>query len=42
VLALIDAHGTEMIERIEREAPVDKHFRDLLGGIRCYRTPDEL
>ncbi len=31
MLALIDAHGTEMIDRIEREASVNKHFRDLLG-----------
>ena len=30
MLALIDAHGTEMIDRIEREALVNKHFRDLL------------
>ena len=42
MLAMIDAHGAEMIERIEREASVNKRFRDLLGGIRCYRTPDEL
>jgi hypothetical protein len=33
MLALIDAHGTEIIDRIEREASVNKRFRDLLGGV---------
>jgi hypothetical protein len=32
MLALIDAHGTEMIDRIAREASVNKRFRDLLGA----------
>jgi hypothetical protein len=39
--ALIDAHGTEMIDRIAREASTNERFRDLLGGVRCYRAPNE-
>ena len=30
------------IDRIEREASVNKRFHDLLGGVWYYRAPDEL
>jgi hypothetical protein len=32
----------ETIDRIEREASVNKRFHDLLGGVWYYRAPDEL
>ena len=31
-----------LIDRIEREASVNKRFHDLLGGVWYYRAPDEL
>lgn len=42
MLALIDAHGTELIDRIAREASVNKRFHDLLDGVWSYRATDEL
>src|SRR4029078_6346698 len=40
--ALEDAISMETIDRIEREASVNKRFHDLLGGVWYYRAPDEL
>jgi hypothetical protein len=30
------------IDRIEREAAVNKRFHDLLGGVWYFRAPEEL
>jgi hypothetical protein len=39
---LEDVISMETIDRIEREASVNKRFHDLLGGVWYYRAPDEL
>ncbi len=39
---LEDVISMETIDRIEREAAVNKRFHDLLGGVWYYRAPDEL
>lgn len=41
MLALIDAHGAELIDRIAREASVNRRFHDLLG-VWCCGMSDEL
>jgi hypothetical protein len=39
---LEDVISMETIDRIEREASVNKRFHDLLGGVWYYRASDEL
>ena len=39
---LEDVISMETIDRIEREAAVNKRFHDLLGGVWYYRAPAEL
>jgi hypothetical protein len=39
---LEDVISMETIDRIEREASVNKPFHNLLGGVWYYRAPDEL
>lgn len=39
---LEDVISMETIDRIEHEAHADRRFRDLLGGLWCYRASDEL
>jgi hypothetical protein len=39
---LEDVISMETIDRIEREAAVNKRFHDLLGGVWYYRASDEL
>jgi hypothetical protein len=40
--SLEDVISMATIDRIEREASVNKRFHDLLGGVWYYRAPDEL